>query len=117
MGLNGALCVELVEDDTSKHFITVDVRAVGQESFHKKDFVFWNRADYRGFPSKGYSVFFQRPHEQLTENNGKLGSSQSLPQILSGPIAFLVLSFRKMFSWCQSQNLQHHPPPFAVVLI
>ena len=58
MGLNGALCVELVEDDTSKHFITVDVRAVGQESFHKKDFVFWNRADYRGFPSKRYSFCF-----------------------------------------------------------
>ena len=39
----------------------------------KKDlfffYFFWNRTDYRGFPSKGYSVFF------LTEYNRKLGSA------------------------------------------
>ena len=37
---------------------------------------FLNRTYYRGIPSKGYNVFFQRPHEQLTENNRKLGSAQ-----------------------------------------
>ena len=43
---------------------------------NKKDFIFWNRTDYRGFPSKGYRDFFQRPREQLTEYNRKLGSAQ-----------------------------------------
>ena len=38
--------------------------------------LFFNRTDYRGFPSKGYSIFFQRPREQLTEYNRTLGSPQ-----------------------------------------
>ena len=39
-------------------------------------FFIFNRTDYRGFPSKGYSIFFQRPREQLTEYNRTLGSAQ-----------------------------------------
>ena len=35
-----------------------------------------DRTDYRGFPSKRYSVFFQRPREKLTENNRKLGTAR-----------------------------------------
>ena len=70
------LCLfhELVEDDTFKIFITIDVRAIKQEGFHFPFFL--NRTYYRGIPSKGYNVFFQRPHEQLTENNRKLGRAQ-----------------------------------------
>ena len=41
---------------------------------NKKDFVSFGTGQLTGFPSKRYTVFFQRPREKLTEYNRKLRS-------------------------------------------
>ena len=55
---------ELVEDDTFK---TLHHNRFNQEGFH----FFWNRTDYRCFPSQGYSDFFQRPQYIVVQTDWK----------------------------------------------
>ena len=101
VGLNGASYVSWVGGGW--YVQNTSLQQTSEQSDNNslnKDFGFWNRTDYRGFPGKAYSV--QRFLSETTwttdwkqQKAGKRTISKVF-HMLSGQTALLVLCFRKM---------------------
>ena len=104
------LCLfhELVEDDTFKIFITIDIRAIKQEGFHFFFFYFFGTGHITEvFQVKG-TMFSSRDHMnnwlKATES-WEVHDFKSLPQILSGPS--VVAWLRVLSSQSCDPHLSH----------